>query len=140
MEDPVGDLPSRKHLRGDELPDQGDVLVPAELDRQSDDEFLGELGVAAFLEGFDRIPKGLGGAGNGPVGHHVAGPFRSIGRQQELLVGEVLLVRIVDGARFRLVAHLRAMAIGGGQHGAAAISARNELRCEMRDRHGPSSS
>ena len=140
MVDPVGDLASRQHLFADELPHERDVLLARKLHRQRYDELPGELCVGAFLEGFHRVPEGLGCAGDGAIRNHVAGPFRRIGRQQEFLVGEVLPGRIVDRSRFGLVAHLRAMAIGGRQHGAAAASARNQPGCEMRDRHGAAGS
>ncbi|GLR87613.1 hypothetical protein GCM10007857_43240 [Bradyrhizobium iriomotense] len=46
------------------------------------------------------------------------------------------LVGIVDGPALGLELHLRAMPVGSGQHGAAAIAASDELGREMGDGHG----
>ena len=57
--DPVRDLPARQHLLDYELAHQRDVLLGRQLDRQCDDELLGELGIRPLLEGFDLVPECL---------------------------------------------------------------------------------
>ena len=133
---PVRDLSPRENLLEHELAHQSNVLVAAELDRERDDEFLGELRIGPLLEGLDLIPKGFDATGHRAVGDEYPRPVRCIGRQQELLVGEIALFRIVDCPRLRLVLHPRAMAIGRRQHGAAAIATGDELGREVRDGQG----
>ena len=111
--DPVRDLPAGEHLLKHELAHQGDVLVAAELDRQSDDELLGELRIRAFLERLDPVPEGLDCAGHRAITDEHPRPGWSIGRQQEFLVRKVALVRIVDRPGLGIVLHPRAMPVSG---------------------------
>ena len=107
-------------------------------DRQGDDELLGELRVGAFLKGLDLVPERFGGAGDRAVGDHLTRPFRRIGGKQKFLVSEIALARIIDGPRLGRMFHLRAVAVGGRQHGTAPVSASDDLGREMRDGHGDS--
>ncbi len=134
--DPVRDLAAGENLLEHELAHQGNVLVAAEFHRQRDDEFLGELRILALLEGLDLVPEGFDGARNRTVGDQRPCPVRCVRRKQKLLVAEIALVRIVDGAAPALMVHPRAMPIGGRQHGAAAVAAGDELGREVRDGQG----
>jgi hypothetical protein len=68
-------------------------------DRQRDDELLRELRILALLEGLDLVPEGFHRARHGAVGDQRCAPSPERRRQQELLMAEIALVGIVDGAR-----------------------------------------
>ena len=136
--DPVGNLPAAEHLLMDELAHQRDVLLLRQLHREGNDELLGELRVGAFFDGLDLVPERFGGARDRPVGDHLTRPFRRIDGKQEFLVCEIALARIIDGPGLGHMLHLRAVPVGGRQHGATPVSATDDLGREVCDGHGES--
>ena len=86
------DRPSRRpalrasDLLGTKSRIERDVLLGRQLDRQSDDELLGELRIGAFLEVLDLVPEGFDCPGDRAIGDQRPHPVRRVRWQQELLM------------------------------------------------------
>lgn len=125
MDIEVGDHALGDKFPFDEIPRQFDALAFVQFARNRELDLAGELGVLAFLGGFDRVPKRFTfpeRIGNALGRYH-------LGMNDAALAHEIVMAIETP------VIEPRGRAIGGRGERARSVGAGNNLRGKMIDRH-----